>query len=183
MSSIPSCPDLLMRNIRRAACAIALGAAVCVVLPVQAQDRYAGTWKIAASEPAPWPHAADQEVPAEIRQLTGAAVTIRADRIDGPKQLACKHPRYIFRKDGAEMLFQGALEEYGDKKTTPDQAATKLGFKARPITTIETGCENEMEFHAIDDDHLVFGLNNRVYRMVRPSTNPRAAATPARKTP
>ena len=157
--------------------------AAFAVAAASAQDRYAGAWKIASSEPAPWPHAVDQEVPAEIRQLAGANVTIKSDRIAGPKQLACKHPQYALRKDGAEMLFQGALEEYGDKKTTPDQAATRLGFKTRPITTIETGCENEMEFHAIDDDHLLFGLNNRVYRMERTGTSAKPAAATKKKQP
>ncbi len=171
-----------MRNLQHVLCVMAICAMPCITA-AQAQDRYAGAWKIASSESAPWPHAADQEVPAEIRQLTGAAVTIKADRIEGPKQVACKQPHYVFRKDGAEMLFQGALEEYGDKKTTPDAAATKLGFKTRPITTIETGCENEMEFHAIDDGHLLFGLNNRVYRMERAGTSAKSATAAKKKQP
>lgn len=142
-----------------------------------AQDRYLGTWEIASSEPAPWPHKPGEEVPAEIRQLAGASVVIRTDRIDGPKQLACLHPHYALRQDGADMLFQGSLEEYGDKNTTPDKAATKLGFGKRPITTIETGCGNEIEFHAIDDDHLLFGLNNRVYRMERAGAASKSASS------
>ncbi|HEY2345092.1 MAG TPA: hypothetical protein VGH80_04330 [Xanthomonadaceae bacterium] len=143
-----------------------------------AQDRYAGIWTIASSEPAPWTHDPVDEVPKEIRQLTGAKVTIRVDRIDGPHQVACKHPHYEIRMDGADMLFQGSLEEYGDKNTTPDKAATALGFARRPIATLVTGCANEMEFHAIDDDHLLFGLNNRVYRMTRTQPAPAKGGKP-----
>jgi hypothetical protein len=171
-----------LRGTRGVLCAIVVCTAVCTAT-AQAQERYAGAWKIASSEPAPWPHAADQEDAKEIRQLAGAAVAIKADRIDGPKQLVCKHPHYVFRKDGAEMLFQGALEEYGDKKTTPDAVATKLGFKSRPITTIEAGCGNEIEFHAIDDNHLLFGLNNRVYRMQRSGASAKPANAAKKKQP
>lgn len=147
----------------------------CVLAPAGnafAQDRYAGTWKIASSEPAPWPHEASWEVPKEIKQLVGATVVFKADRIVGPVPLACKGPHYEIVQYGADMLFQGTLEEKGDKKNTPDKAATALGFRKRPIPSITTGCASEIEFHVIDDDHMLFGLNNRVYRMTRvaPST-------------
>jgi len=135
-----------------------------------AQDRYAGAWKIASSEPAPWPHKPEWEVPKEIKQLVGATVVFKADRIVGPVPLACKGPHYKIEQYGADMLFQGTLAENGDKKTTPDQAATALGFAKRPIPSITTGCASEIEFHVIDDDHMLFGLNNRVYRMTRVTT-------------
>jgi hypothetical protein len=148
------------------ACAIALSAGA------SAQDRYAGGWKIASSEPAPWPHEASWEVPKEIKQLVGATVVFKADRIVGPVPLACKGPHYEIVQYGADMLFQGSLEENGDKKTTPDKAATALGFAKRPIPSITTGCASEIEFHIIDDDHMLFGLNNRVYRMTRATPAP-----------
>lgn len=157
-----------MTRSNRAMTVLVSAAIAILAASTSAQERFAGNWKIASSEPAPWPHEAGSEVPKEIAKLTGAAVSITADRIDGPAEIACRKPHYKLRKDdGADMLFQGSLAEYGDKKSTPDQVATKLGFTRRPITTIETGCANELEFHAIDDDHLVFGLNNRVYRLVR----------------
>jgi hypothetical protein len=132
-----------------------------------AQDRYAGAWKIASSEPVPWPHKADWLVPKEIKRLVGATVVFKSDRIEGPTPLACKGPHYEIKQYAADMLFQGALEEYGDKKTTPDKATTALGFAKRPIPSITTGCASEIEFHVIDDDHMLFGLNNSVYRMTR----------------
>ena len=137
-----------------------------------AQDRYGGSWKIASSEPAPWPHDASWEAPKEIKQLVGATVVFKADRIVGPVPLACKGPHYQIVQYGADMLFQGSLEEKGDKKSTPDKAATALGFAKRPIPSITTGCASEIEFHVIDDDHMLFGLNNRVYRMTRTSPAP-----------
>jgi len=141
-----------------------------------AQDRYAGAWKIASSEPAPWPHEASWEVPKEIKQLVGATVVFKADRIVGPAPLACNGPHYEIVQYGADMLFQGSLEEKGDKKTTPEKAATALGFAKRPIPSITTGCASEIEFHVIDDDHMLFGLNNRVYRMTRAGPSTKTAA-------
>ena len=169
-----------MSNTLRHAALPVLALLACLAVGVHAQERYAGTWKIASSEPAPWPHGADVEVPKEIAHLTGATVAITSKGIDGPSPLACKGPHYKIRQDGPDMLFQGTLEEQGDKKSTPDKTATALGFTKRPIPTLETGCASEIEFHAIDDDHLLFGLNNRVYRMVRVKpAAAKAAGSPA----
>ena len=167
---------------RWAAAILLLACALAISAGSAAQDRYAGAWKIASSEPVPWPHKSEWEVPKEIKQLVGATVVFKADRIVGPVPLACKGPHYEIVQYGADMLFQGSLEEYGDKKTTPDKAATALGFAKRPIPSITTGCASEIEFHVIDDDHMLFGLNNRVYRMTRipPSTN---AAAPTKGKP
>ena len=175
-------PGANRTDLRHSACALALVAAMLPLAAAGAQDRYAGNWKIASSEPAPWPHEASWEVPKEIKRLVGATVVIKADRIEGPTPLACKGPHYEVVQYGVDMLFQGTLAEKGDPKTTPEKAATALGFTKRPIPSLTTGCASEIEFHAIDDDHLLFGLNNRVYRMVRPSAAPKAAA-PAKKQP
>jgi hypothetical protein len=156
---------------------VALACMLALSGSASAQDRYAGAWKIASSEPAPWPHETSWEVPKEIKQLVGATVVFKPDRILGPVPLACKGPHYEIVQYSADMLFQGSLEENGDKKTTPDKAATALGFAKRPIPSITTGCASEIEFHIIDDDHMLFGLNNSVYRMTR------VAPTPAKKKP
>lgn len=139
-----------------------------------AQDVPAGTWKIASSEPAPWPHALSWEVPAQIKRLVGATVVLRADRIQGPKPLACKKANFKIEQYSADMLFQGTLAEKGNARTTPDNQATALGFTQRPIPSLTTSCESGVEFHMIDQDHMLFGLDNRVYRMVR-DTSARAS--------
>ena len=153
-----------------------LAFALALSASVSAQNRYAGTWKIASSEPAPWLHETDWEVPKEVKQLVGASVLFKADRIVGPIPLACKGPHYEIVQYGADMLFQGELDVNGDPKTTPDKAATALGFSKRPIPSITTGCASEIEFHIVDDDHMLFGLNNRVYRMTRVTSSTKAAA-------
>jgi hypothetical protein len=161
--------------------AMLLAAAFAVSGLAMAQDRYAGTWKIATSESAPWPHETAWEVPKEIKRLVGTAVVFKADRIEGQTPLACRKPHYEIVQYGVDMLFQGTLAEKGDPKTTPEKSATALGFVKRPIPSITTGCASEIEFHVIDDDHMLFGLNNRVYRMVR--TTPAPAKTAAKHAP
>lgn len=133
-------------------------------LSVQADG---GIWKIDSSEPAPWPHDASWEVPSEVKRLVGTRVFFKADRIEGPAPLACKGAHYEIKQYAADMLFQGTLAEKGDPKTTPEKTAAALGFGKSPIPTLVTGCASEIEFHVMNYDHMLFGLNNRVYRMVR----------------
>lgn len=166
---------------------IALDARVCVCIlvatlvsvstVVRAQESFSGTWKIERSEAAPWAKTADMLDAKEIKRLVGASVVFNTKAITGPAPLACKGPHYEIKQYEADLLFQGALAEYGDPATTPDKLADKIGFGKRPIASLVTGCASELEFHAIDADHAVFALNNSIYRMTRV-----AGAEPAAKT-
>jgi hypothetical protein len=151
----------------------AFGAAMATVLmlisvaEVRAQDSFVGAWKIEKSEPAPWAKTPDMLDAKEIKRLTGTTVDFKPGAITGPAPLSCKGPHYEVKQYDADMLFQGALAEYGDSATTPDKLADKIGFGRRPITSLVTGCASEIEFHAIDSDHAVFALNNSLFRMIR----------------
>jgi hypothetical protein len=147
----------------------AFACALTISSQATAQDRFAGAWKIERSEPAPWVRTPDMTEAAEIKRLTGAAIEFKADRINGPEPLACRKPNYEIKKYQADELFQGALAEMGDPATSPDKLADKIGFGKRPIPSLVTGCASEIEFHALDNDHLMFALNNSLYRMVRAS--------------
>jgi len=142
---------------------------VSASLAATAQDRFAGTWTIEKAEPAPWVQTTDMTEAKEIERLTGAKVAFKADRIAGPGPLTCKGPHYEIKKYQADELFQGALAQFGDTTTSPDQLADKIGFGKRPITTLQTGCASAIDFHALDQDHVIFALNNSLYRMVRAS--------------
>jgi hypothetical protein len=146
----------------------------------RAQEAFSGSWKIEKSEPAPWAKTADVLDAKEVKRLTGATVEFKANAITGPAPFACKGPRYEIKQYDADMLFQGALAEYGDPSTTPDKMADRIGFAKRPIASLVTGCTSEIEFHAIDADHAVFALNNSIYRMAR---TPGADKSAAKSTP
>jgi len=142
--------------------------------PALAQHSFSGTWKIEKSEPAPWAKTPDMLDAKEVKRLSGTTVDFKPGAITGPAPLGCKGPHYEIKQYDADMLFQGALAEYGDPATTPEKLADKIGFGKRPIASLVTGCASEIEFHAIDSDHAVFALNNSIYRMSRA---PAAAAT------
>jgi len=145
---------------------------------IRAQAAFTGAWKIEKSEPAPWAKTSDMLDARETKRLMGATVEFQANAIKGPAPLACKGPHYELKQYGADMLFQGALAEYGDPSTTPDKLAAGLGFSKVPIASLVSGCASEIEFHAVDADHIVFALNNSIYRLSRAAPAAVNAKTP-----
>ena len=147
---------------------------------VGAQEAFAGAWKIEKSEAAPWAKTADMLDAKEIKHLVGASVDFKAAGITGPAPLACGGAHYEIKQYEADEVFQGALAEYGDPATTPDKMADTIGFGKRPIASLVTDCASEIEFHALDADHLIFALNHSLYRMTRtpPAGKPAAKSTP-----
>ena len=139
----------------------ALAGLIAVALSggAQAQDAFGGPWLIIRSEPAPW---ADKSASSDTdaRTLLHKPVSILADRIDGPKPLVCRQLKYKVTSYTPDMLFQGNL-------SAPDKQAAALGFKDASITTLETGCEAEIDFHMVDAMTVLFALNDRIYTMTR----------------
>lgn len=128
---------------------------------------YIGTWKIASAAPAPWSNAQLKPYQPEMKSLPAKIVTIRANEITGPRQLACKRPKYVIKDYPADMLFQGMLGEMHEKDKAVDavKEAGKFGFRGTSWKTLETGCGNEVDLHFIDPSTAVFGLNNVVYTL------------------
>jgi len=126
---------------------------------------YFGSWKIVSATKAPWLDAQQDSDLAEVRALTGKTIVITANGITGPRQLACRGPRYLVKDYPADMLFQGAFGEMHarDKSADPAKIAATLGFHGSSWKTLETGCANELDFHFIDPLTTTFGLNNHVY--------------------
>lgn len=126
---------------------------------------YLGTWKIDSAVLAPWADAQHKDDAAEMKSLVGKTVIVKPNEILGPRQLACKGPRYQMKDYPADMLFQGEFGEMQrrDKSVDPAKLAAKLGFKGSSWKTLETGCATELDFHFIDPNTTTFGLNNYVY--------------------
>ena len=152
-------------TLQRACALLALTAAMPTI--ACAQDHFSGGWKIETSEPAPWVAKPGMIENDEVRRLVGASVEIRNGRIDGPAALDCRAPHYEIKRVQAEGLFEGGLGDITNATQSADQLAQKLGFHARPIASLVTGCAAEIEYHALDDDHLIFALNNSLYRLTR----------------
>ena len=124
-----------------------------------ADSFYTGTWKIDSAVVAPWWTEKQKPDMAESKTLIGKTFAIRGRDITGPRQVACKDPHFEVTQAPAEMLFQGMLEKVPDRT----KALASLGFKGKQWKTLITGCENEVEFHFLDDRTAAFGLNNLIY--------------------
>lgn len=152
--------DMDNRSCQRFGLAAVAGlVAMAVAFSAQAQEAFGGPWLIIKAEPAPWAEKGAASY-AEAKTLLHQPVSILPDRIDGPKPLLCRKLKYKVANYTPDMLFQGGL-------TAPDKQAAALGFKGSPIKTLETGCEAEIDFHMVDEMTVLFGLNDRVYTMIR----------------
>ena len=129
-------------------------------------------WTIVRADPAPWSDNANYPPDRkEAPGFVGKHVVFTAKQIKGPSLLACADPNYDMKDYTADMLFQGELGEFeqrGGKKA--EDTATAIGFKTRPIRTLETGCEGAIDFHMSDADHAAFALNNMIYWLARDKT-------------
>ncbi len=126
---------------------------------------YLGTWKIDSAVEAPWADPLHKGDATEMKGLVGKTVIFRPTEIVGPRQVACKGPKYRIKDYPADMLFQGEFGEMQrrDKSVDPQKLAAKLGFKGKSWKTLETGCATELDFHYIEATTTTFGLNNYVY--------------------
>ena len=51
-----------------------------------------------------------------------------------------------------------------DKTVDPVKVAASVGFsQGKSWKTVETGCENELDYHFMDNATAAFGLNNYIY--------------------
>ncbi|HEV8043089.1 MAG TPA: hypothetical protein VGP62_29690 [Bryobacteraceae bacterium] len=144
---------------------LAFGAlALCAIA---ADAFYLGTWKIESAVVAPWWTERTKPDAAEMTGLVGKTMVITPTGISGPRQLACKGPKYELKEYPADMLFQGMLGEMHerDKSVDPGKVAATLGFRGSSWKTVETGCGNEIDFHFIDALTATFGLNNYIYTL------------------
>jgi hypothetical protein len=90
---------------------------------------YLGTWKIDSAVPAPWVEAPRKPDPSEMKTLVGKIVVFKPGEITGPRQVACKGPKYKVIDSPAEGLFQGAFDEMHRQNPSVDpvKVANQLG--------------------------------------------------------
>ena len=144
---------------------LAIAMALWPAMARSADPIYLGTWKIDSAIAGPWVDAPFPEDTAESKTLVGQTVTISTKGIKGPKILACADPHYQVSDAGADMLFEGELEEVklNGGTATAQELAEKLGFKGTSWKTLDPGCENEIQYHFLDERTAEFPLDNYVY--------------------
>ena len=151
-----------MNKLRMAAVALLCGVGFAV--PAAAQGVFAGTWNVVEAKVATW--RMDDPKPAVDPKFAHATFIFKKDRLVGPPPFNCK-AHYKIETVGPDYLFQGAFEN-----DDPVGHAKALGFTGDKITNLEFAClrqdaDIEMDFHLVDRDTAVFGLNNIIYRMKR----------------
>jgi hypothetical protein len=144
-------------------------ALMALAMPAAADTNFfLGNWTIDKAVVAPWADPASKPNDAEMKSLVGKSVTFKAQQIQGPGILACKELKYEITEGGADMLFQGALADKPDgTKQDSSKLAADLGFQGSSWKTLQTGCENELDFSFVDDNTAEFGLNDYVYTLKR----------------
>jgi hypothetical protein len=152
-----------MKSIAAATLAVMLLA----VLPARADNALAGIWIIERAEPAPWVDATFKPDQKEVATYVGKTVKFLAHTIKAPALLACPNPTFEMKDYSGDMIFQGGLGEFFKDPAKAEEAATMLGFKTRPIKTLETGCEHSFDFHLADETHAAFALDNMIYWLKR----------------
>jgi len=151
---------------------LTIAVAALLMLPTSnalADNAMTGKWTIERADDAPWVDGKDsQPYRQAMPDYVGKHVTFAAKAINGPALLACANPNYQMKDYTADLLFQGGLGELEQKSgKKAEDVATAMGFKTRPIKTLETGCEHSFDFHMSDADHAAFALDNMIYWLKR----------------
>ena len=134
-------------------------------LATAADPLYLGNWKISGAVAAPWADPKQKPDSAEPARLLGKIIVFRPREIAGLPPFACKAPHYKQSDFAADMIFQGAFAEMqsNDKSADPNKLAASLGFTAKSIKTLQTGCD--IDFHFVDTATAEIGLNDAVYTL------------------
>jgi hypothetical protein len=160
-----------MQSVARPLAVALLAVAASAAAAPPEWQKFAGAWQITGSATAPWADPTHPPQSAESKRLAGKRVTFTPHRVAGPSPLGCLKPQYTVQVVPADGIFEGMLADPRNGQPTGSAAARAsakaLGFDdPEHILSIDVGC-SEVRFHWLHRGVLVFGLNNRVYTMVR----------------
>ncbi|MEF8716752.1 MAG: DUF3828 domain-containing protein [Candidatus Accumulibacter necessarius] len=123
----------------------------------QADHRIEPHWRITHTVTAPWAPAAASPNMAQPAWV-GHALTFQTNAVRGPGVLTCGHAVIEPTHYPAEGLFQGSLP------APAATAARALGIMLLPLAGVRLTCDTGMfEFHRVDADTLLLGLDNQVF--------------------
>jgi hypothetical protein len=141
---------------------------VLLIHAALAQGAFRGAWNVVDAQRAPWVNeAADRSRTRADSNMLHARVAFLPNRIDGPQSIACRNPHCQVVQAPLDELFEGGLADTDRGMTDPMGAAATLGFRGLTSTTLRSGCE--LEFHMVDENTALFGLNNIIYTLRRSS--------------
>jgi hypothetical protein len=150
--------------------AIALSLSALPALAGEAD--FFGTWKISGAITAPWEDPARPMITDGAERYKGQVITIAKGSMTGPDLLGCGTTELAVESFPYAGLFEGGLGTDPKDAAAPyDEAKAKriaeqLGFVAEPVESLVHGC-SEIILHRMNDTTLVFGLDNRIFTLVR----------------
>lgn len=151
-----------------------LGAAVAVALAVaagtflrpgraDAETPFVGSWDVTHVDKAPWVEGDYQ--PMVHEDIAKGRITFMNQSVQAPGFLNCDKAKFEVTEVPPEFLFQGNL-------TDPANQAKELGYKGGKIHNLAMSCPQDnadvgMDFSLIEEDHIVFALDNMIYHLER----------------
>lgn len=118
-----------------------------------------GAWRFTLGTPGPWLAAG---AAADPRAWLGAALRFDPQAVHGPGVLACGGARYEVVHPPPEGLFQGGLP------APAARSAERLGISGGEVETLRLTCDSGVfDFHRVDADTLLIGLDNVVWTLSR----------------
>lgn len=128
-----------------------------------------GPWRFTHATSAPW-----GEPLAGSADLTGQILVLAANHMQGPAPLDCGPARLEATSYPAAGLFQGGLP------APAEHSAKTLGIGRFPVAGVRVTCDKGVfEFHQVDVDTLLLGLDNRVWTLSRAAGAQARADSPA----
>lgn len=126
----------------------------------QADNLIEPHWRITHTVTAPWAPAAPSSNVAP--PWVGHALTFQTNAVRGPGVLTCGHAVIEPTHYPAEGLFQGSLP------APAATAAQALGIMLLPLAGVRLTCDTGVfEFHRVDAETLLLGLDNQVLTLSR----------------
>lgn len=126
---------------------------------------FIGTWKLTGSIPGPW--VVTGFTPEPNPDIASAPLVLAETSSSGPAILTCAETKYEVTKLPVEGLFEGNL-------TDIENDARSIGVEpdAKNIPTLMEGCVSttadlELNYHLIDENTLLLGLDNTIYQFAR----------------
>jgi len=125
---------------------------------------FIGTWTHKGNIIAPW-LVGPGFLPDPEPEIIEKPLVIGETSSVGPSMLSCETAVYSVTTPGLDGLFEG-------KVTDPYIASSVLGIDKDKIPTLAESCKSptgdmELNYHLIDKDKLLLGLNNVVYQFER----------------
>lgn len=132
-------------------------------------DEVAGEWRIIKAAPAPWATVSEIDEHA-MRRRVGQGVVFKPARIQARAPLGCGRVKYESVRLPSRGLFQGGLPEPADVN------AATLGLADNAVPTVRVSCHSGVfDYHFVDADTVLLGLDNVVWTLEFQPTSPRVA--------